>query len=479
DKRLKETLDATTDGIWIWNFKLNEMRFSPKYYKMLGYEPDEFPACYENWEKLIHPDDYDNTISISEEWLHEKLDNYENEFRMRCKNGTYLWIHSKAKVAERDENGDAVLMIGNHENITERKQLEEGLRKSEQFLASLFESAQDGISVLKPDLTIHHVNKVMNEWYKKNLPLEGKKCFEVYRNADKPCNPCPSLRCLKSGSTEKDVVPGFPGSSVEWIELFSYPIKDQSLDKVTGVVEYARNITEQKQTQERLMKYHKDLKKLSSQLINVQEAERRRISQELHDEIGQALTAISINLATYCNELQSDTPSSDRERLTEAIELVNGMLDQVQEMSLNLRPPMLDDLGLTSALRWHVTAWAKRQDINAQFKAVGIKRRPNPEIETAIYRIVQEALTNISKHAKANNVGVYFKQKKSTHEIIIEDDGVGFDVETVAQRPPEEHGIGLLGMRERALVLGGLTKIDSQSGMGTRITVSIPLGNGL
>jgi PAS domain-containing protein len=113
---------------------------------------------------------------------------------------------------------------GVFKNITERKQMEENLKKDEHFLNNIFESVQDGISVLKPDLTIRHVNGVMNEWYKENLPLEGKKCYEVYRNADKPCDPCPTLRCLESGKTEWNVVPGLPGSPVECIELFSYPM---------------------------------------------------------------------------------------------------------------------------------------------------------------------------------------------------------------------------------------------------------------
>jgi len=125
-------------------------------------------------------------------------------------------------------------------------------KKNEQFLNSILESVQDGVSALNPDLTVSHVNGVMNKWYKENLPLEGKKCYEVYHNADKPCKPCPSLRCLKSGKTEWNVVPGPPSSPVEWIELFSYPIKDSNSGKITGVVEFVRDITEIKKKEEKL-----------------------------------------------------------------------------------------------------------------------------------------------------------------------------------------------------------------------------------
>jgi len=115
----------------------------------------------------------------------------------------------------------------------------------------MFASIQDGISVLNPDLTIRHVNGVMKQWYEQNLPLEGKKCYECYHNRHKPCDPCPTLQSLKSGKTELEIVPGLEGSPVEWIELFSYPMKDPDSGEVTGVLEVVRDITERKRTEKR------------------------------------------------------------------------------------------------------------------------------------------------------------------------------------------------------------------------------------
>ena len=150
-----------------------------------------------------------------------------------------------------------------------RNKAEDISRESEQFMKSLFESVQDGISVLKPDLTIRHVNGIMNKWYKANLPLEGKKCYEVYHNADKPCDPCPSLRCLESGKTELNVVPGLPGSPVEWIELFSYPIKDPDSDKIIGVVEYVRDITVRKQAEKKLIESEQKFRDMANLLPQI------------------------------------------------------------------------------------------------------------------------------------------------------------------------------------------------------------------
>ncbi len=136
--------------------------------------------------------------------------------------------------------------------IAERRRAEEALKSSEQFLDDIVESIQDGISVLDPDLTICHVNGVMRSWYADNLPLEGKKCHSAFHNADRPCHPCPTLRCLESGRTEREVVPGLPGSPVEWIELFSYPIRDRGSGKISGVVEFVRDITQKVKMEARL-----------------------------------------------------------------------------------------------------------------------------------------------------------------------------------------------------------------------------------
>lgn len=125
---LKLTLEATTDGIWTWNFKTNELSFSPKYYTMLGYEVDEFPADFDHWINLIHPDDQDQVLEKAQAYLQTKPDLYENEFRLQTKDGDYRWIHAHARVAERDENGEAVYMIGNHLDITARKLAEEKLK---------------------------------------------------------------------------------------------------------------------------------------------------------------------------------------------------------------------------------------------------------------------------------------------------------------------------------------------------------------
>ncbi|MBM4241555.1 MAG: PAS domain S-box protein [Euryarchaeota archaeon] len=147
EKELLLTLDATTDGIWSWNFVTDKLFFSPHYYKMLGYEVDEFPATYETIKSMIHPGDLSRVVETTDTYLKTKPDYYENEFRLKTKDGNYRWFRSTGKVVERNKDGEAIRMIGNHQDITERKQMEEQLRESEERFKRLAEAGFEGICI--------------------------------------------------------------------------------------------------------------------------------------------------------------------------------------------------------------------------------------------------------------------------------------------------------------------------------------------
>lgn len=172
------------------------------------------------------------------------------EMEMAALGGTYLVSCTPVL----DEHGRVEKIIHIATDITARKRAEDALRANERFLAGVFESIQDGMSVLDADLTILRVNSNMERWYAQHAPLAGKKCYHCYQGRTGPCEPCPSLRSVRSGQVERDIVPGAPGSAVEWIELFSYPIKDAESGRVTGVVEFVRDITERRRAEEELRK---------------------------------------------------------------------------------------------------------------------------------------------------------------------------------------------------------------------------------
>jgi PAS domain S-box-containing protein len=210
------------------------------------------------------------------------------------------------------------------------------------------------------------------------------------------------------------------------------------------------------------------LQVLSRRLVEVQEAERRHIARELHDEIGQILTGLNLSL-----ELASRLPTEQRdERLAYARDMVESLMSQVREMSLELRPPMLDDLGLLPALLWYCERYTNQTGVRVLLKHTGIERRFAPEIEIAVYRIVQEALTNVARYAGVGEATVRLWLSHDVLGLQIEDQGIGFEPEAALSSAASS---GLSGMHERTLLLGGELQIESEPGKGSRLAVELPL----
>ena len=210
----------------------------------------------------------------------------------------------------------------------------------------------------------------------------------------------------------------------------------------------------------------------ASQIINAQEQERKRIARELHDETSQVLTSLLISLAVL---EESVTTQDARERIVDTRQLAHQTLRAIRSLSIDLRPSALDDLGLLPALRWYVKEYHKKCSIEVDFVATGLKERLPAEMETALYRIVQEALTNTARHSQAHRASIVLKEDGEAVEGIITDDGTGFDVEGIRKSPDSERGLGLAGMNERAVLLNGSLDIQSSPGHGTTISVRIPL----
>ena len=210
----------------------------------------------------------------------------------------------------------------------------------------------------------------------------------------------------------------------------------------------------------------------ASQIINAQEQERQRIARELHDETSQVLTSLLISLAVL---EESVGTQEARERIADTRSLAHSTLRAIRNLSIDLRPSALDDLGLLPALRWYVKEYQKKCATEVEFQALGFKERLPAEMETALYRIVQECLTNTAKHANARKVKITLKEEADRVYGKIVDNGQGFDYEALLRTPNQERGLGLAGMHERAVLLDGTLDIHSVPGKGTTIEVSIPL----
>jgi two-component system, NarL family, sensor histidine kinase UhpB len=210
----------------------------------------------------------------------------------------------------------------------------------------------------------------------------------------------------------------------------------------------------------------------ASQILHAQEEERKRIARELHDETSQVLTSLLISLALL---EESITGEEARARIVETRVLAHQTLRAVRNLSIDLRPSALDDLGLLPALRWYIKEYQQKCGIDVDFVASGLRERLTPETETALYRIIQESLTNTAKHSHAQKVWVSIAGENGWVRASIRDDGSGFDAPAVLKTPWQDRGLGLAGMLERASLLDGTVEIHSKAGEGTTINVAIPL----
>jgi PAS domain S-box-containing protein len=235
---------------------------------------------------------------------------------------------------------------------------------------------------------------------------------------------------------------------------------------------FVRDITERKKA-EAAEKHGKDLQLLSSQIISVQEEERRRISRELHDDAGQALTAMKINLEMLEKEIP-ESSTNIRKRLTETKQLLTHTLKEVRSLSFELRPSLLDHFGILSAIRGYSKNFSERTNINVEVHGKNITERFPPEIEILFYRCAQEALTNVAKHSEAKSVTIDIVQYENKLHMKIKDSGNGFDVNRHFEKNINGSSLGLFGMRERAALLGGKLKIHSERNKGTELEILAP-----
>ncbi|NVO07371.1 MAG: response regulator [Rhodoferax sp.] len=224
------------------------------------------------------------------------------------------------------------------------------------------------------------------------------------------------------------------------------------------------------QAEAKLQTSSRQLKALSRHVLEVQELERRRVAIELHDELGQSLTAIKINL--QLSQRLKDQPLADLNQ--ESIRIVEDALQQVRRLATTLRPSMLDDLGLAPALKWIAEQSAARGGFAVNFHHVRAQTRLAPDIETACFRIVQEALTNITRHAQARQVDISLRREADDMVLSVQDDGRGFDTDAMRLRAVQGGSLGVLGMQERANLIGGQLSIRSVSGSGSTVQLSCP-----
>jgi PAS domain S-box-containing protein len=378
------------------------------------------------------------------------------------------------KLEERVAQRTAELMAANtflREEIAERKRAEGALRKAEEKYRSIFENALDGIFQSTPDGQFISANPAVARMF----GYESVDEFIADRtNIERQHYVDPERReTFKKSMAEKGVVQNFElqayrkDGSIIWTSENGRAVYDEAgtLIYYEGILE---DITHRKQVEvERI--------RLLRRLVTADEHQRRRISRELHDQMGQSLAALMLGLKSLRDSGQFQ---SEHTRLQQLQDLTNQLANEVHVLARELRPTALDDLGLHTALSNYIEEWSDRCEVPADFHSNGLLGQRLPgDIETTVYRLVQEALTNVMKHAKAENVGIIVEHRANRVLVIVEDNGLGFDAEGLAKMPARKRRLGLLGMQERVELVGGDLNIESTPGIGTTVLAHLPILN--
>lgn len=235
-----------------------------------------------------------------------------------------------------------------------------------------------------------------------------------------------------------------------------------------------KHFQEKRALEDKVRQSEKQLRYLSSQLLTAQETERRRISREIHDELGQALSVIKLRLSFVEKKLREDQTAA-KEECRAISQYINQVIENVRRLSRDLTPSILEDAGLLAAIRWLITNFNRNHKIKMILDVGDIDQWFSQDAQIMIYRILQEALTNIGRHARARNASVVIRKDEDDVSFCVEDDGIGFDVFRATTVNPDERGLGLAIIEERARMLGGSLEIWSEKGKGTRISFHVPL----
>jgi PAS domain S-box-containing protein len=354
----------------------------------------------------------------------------------------------------------------------DRTMLESRLAEQEQILNTIFENEPECVKLLNRHGEVLQINRAGLSMIEADsaeqvagqcvYPLVAPKYRATFQQLTE------NVFLGKSGQMVFEIF-GLKGTR-RWMETHASPLYGPA-GSVNAAVAVTRDITEKKRAEEEIKKLADERQKLTRRMVEVQEGERRHLARELHDEIGQVLSAISVNLKIV---LDRASPANVN-RLCESIGMVDRAIEQVRNLSLDLRPPILDDFGLEAALRWYAGNQAKRAGFQLHLSADGLNDDPPADLRNACFRIVQEAITNVVRHANASDVWIDVKRDERILSFSIRDNGTGI-ARTQAQKSTNgRESLGLVAMRDRAELLGGIAEFRGLPGGGTAVDVRIPI----
>jgi PAS domain S-box-containing protein len=478
EARWRFALEGAEHGVFDWDLRGGNLYRSPRYLALLGYSADEIDPPRLAQDQLIHPEDRSRARALWDGCAAGRIPQFAEEFRMLRKDGASVDVLLSGMVLERDPDGKPARLIGTVTDVSRLKAAEGHVREAESRLAAIVQSAMDAIITIDADQRIVLCNTAAERMFG-CTPEEaiGRPLDRFIPERFRAGHRGHIERFGRTGETSRRM--GY--QQALWAlrtDGAEFPIEASiSHATVAGQHLYTvilRDITARLKAEEELRLAHDELRELAQAMHEVRESERTRIARELHDELGQALTALKMD-----TDLLGSTLPADRPDLAERTDAMRALLDSTvattRRISADLRPLVLDDLGLGAAAEWLAQGFAQRTQIPCSLQVDAACAQLGEPHASALFRIMQESLTNVARHARATRVSVRLERRGDDAVLTVLDDGVGMD----RAARPNPRSFGLRGIGERALLLGGSAEIASRPGAGTTLVARIPLtGNG-
>jgi PAS domain S-box-containing protein len=506
---------ATNDALWNWDLKTGAVERSQGFETCFGYRSDEIEPGVEWWVNRLHPDDRNRVLMAFHTAAREDLETCSYEYRFQKRDLDYATIIDRVYFV-RDETGLAVRALGAMRDITARKQAEEAMRTQKQFFEHFLEHTmagycewwlQEGVRYLSPSFKRmfgyedHELSNKVEDQLALMLPEDRAVVLDQLRRHIESRGVVPFRNEVryrhKNGSLVWVI---YSGKVVEWNEQ-EQPIRligahvditarkqaeeevkrlNESLERHVSertaqlaetIQTLEHEITERKLAETAMLASREQLRALAVRLQNIREEERTHIAREIHDDLGQTLTGLKIELVQLSKK-QLERQQVE-EKLRTLAEQVDEIIKSVQRICVHLRPGVLDSLGLLSALEWEATQFQARTGI--RWVKTPMAKIPVLEGEraTALYRAFQELLTNVARHAQATEFCVALRLAQGQIELEVADNGRGISQAELTA----DNALGILGMRERLLAFGGEVHFLGEPGKGTTATVRLPLGD--
>ena len=464
EMRLNEAQAIAQIGNWEIDFTQNTHTWSDELYRIFGIKKNEVEPSTELFLSFMHPDD----TGFAQRKVQEAFDSLKESsfnFRFIRKDGIIRHGYSEWKF-EFDKNGKPLRLYGIVQDLTELRKAEEG----NSFKANLLNTIGQAVMATDLDGIINFWNKAAGEIYgwtvEEAIGRNVLALVPTQQTKEQAKNIIYELSKGHSWSGEVMVQrkdhQNFP------IFVTEAPIYDQN-HKISGIIGVSFDITERKKGEKDLKELSQQLRDLSSHLQNIREEERKRIGREIHDDLGQQLTAIKMDVAWVDKKIPEETTVL-KSKLKNIIHLLDKSNQSIRRILSELRPGILDDLGLLEAIEWLGKEFTANTGIPFTFTTAETEIKSSEPVATCIFRVHQEAFTNITRYARANKVSTSLSIIDGSIVVSIEDDGIGFDAAHVQHKK----SFGILGMKERVLSLRGKFELISSPGKGTKIIISLP-----